>query len=170
MQTESVKATAVQQGMRLATAKLIEALKDGKVGDVLTDEEMFAICERKTMPDVDGYGNLQSAIRHVEKNYGLVWRRVAGARCIKCLDGVERCGVIASNRRHIGKVARRAVAVGRTIQVDELPELERATALVQVAQLQAVEQFARTQTTKRLVARKATGAPDMSKLLEAFTK
>jgi hypothetical protein len=170
MQTESVKATAVQQGMRLATAKLIEALKDGKVGDVLTDEEMFAICERKTMPGGNGYVNLQSAIRHVEKNYGLVWRRVATAGCIKCLDGVERCGVLASNRRHIGKVSRRALVVGRSIQVDELPESERTEALVQVAQLQAVEHFSRTETTKRLVARKATAAPDMAKLLEVFAK
>ncbi len=89
MQTESVKATAVQQGMRLATSKLIEVLSAGKVGDVLTDEQLFAICERKTMPGGDGYVNLLSAIRHVErKKYGLVWRRVAAAGCIKCLGEV----------------------------------------------------------------------------------
>ena len=58
--------------------------------------------------------------------------------------------------------------MGRSIQVDELPESERTEALVQVAQLQAVEHFSRTETTKRLVARKATAAPDMAKLLEAF--
>ena len=88
MQTESVKATAVQQGMRLATAKLIEVLSAGKVGDVLTDEQLYTICERKTMPVGNGYVNLQSAIRHVLKNYGLVWRRVATAGCIKCLGEV----------------------------------------------------------------------------------
>lgn len=170
MQTESVKATAVQQGMGLETAKLIELLKGGKVGDVLTDEEMFAICERKTMPGGDGYGNLQSAIKHVETNYGLVWRRVKMTGSIKCYDDQEKYGVIGSMRRHIGKVSRRALVVGRSIQVDELPESERTEALVQVAQLKAIEQFSRTEMTKRLVARKATAAPDMAKLLQAFEK
>jgi len=170
MDTQNVKATAVRQGMRLATSKLIEVLSAGKVGDVLTDEQLYTICGRKTMPDGDGYGNLQSAIKHVETNYGLVWRRVKMTGSIKCYDDQEKYGVIRSMRRHVGKVSRRALVVGRSIQVEQLPEAERTEVLVQVAQLKAIEQFSRTEMTKRLVARKATAAPDMAKLLEAFTK
>lgn len=168
MGTEQITATPVQAGMRLSTSQLIDVLKEGKVGDVKTDEKLKEICGRDTAPGGDGYGNLASAIRHVQRNYGITWKRVVGAGCIKCLSSTEKDGVVESNRKHISRVAKRSIQIAKTIDINELPESDRQTAIVKIVQMQAIGQFSSTQTTKKLAARNVTSPPDVSKLLEAF--
>ena len=168
MQKEDVRATAVPTGMRLATAQLIEKLKDGKAGDVLTDVELSSLCGKTTGVGCDGYANLMSAIRHVLNNYGKTWQRVSGSGCIKCADDPEKVSRIRSKLSHITRTARRELKVAKTINISALPPEEQMKALAVSSQLGVLEQFGSSRATKALETRGTMKAPNMAKLLEMF--
>ena len=170
MDKEFVKATPVQGGMRVSTAKLIDALKIGKEGDVLTDEELTTLCGRNTAVGQDGYDNLASAIRHTLNNYQLTWRRVRSSGCVKCLGPSEKLALMEQKRHHINRQAKTVIKVAKTVQVGDLPADERASFLIQTAQLQAVYLFAKTTTTKKLLAAGNIHEPDPQRLLDVFRK
>ena len=56
-----------ESGLSPVTSKLIDLLKKGQIGDILTDEEMTSHCGKDTRPNYKGYGNLQTAIKRVRK-------------------------------------------------------------------------------------------------------
>lgn len=153
-----------------AAAKLIERLKTGKPGDVITDEELRELTKLDCSPSGKGYSCLQTAIRHCERNHGVVWRREAKAGAIKCLDPSEVAEVANGYRRHIGRVSRRAVGVLNTINPNQLPESERPSVHATLAQLGAITMFAGGDMQKKLVARNIAQPPELGKLLEAFPK
>lgn len=153
-----------------AAAKLVDRLKTGKPGELLTDEALSAIAGRDCSVGGNGYACLQTAIRKVERDFAIVWRREAKAGAIKCLAPSEVAEVANGYRRHIGKTSRRAVRVLNTIDPNLLPEKERPAAHATAAQLGAIAMFASGDTTKKLAARNIAQAPDLGKLLEAFPK
>lgn len=166
--TSDVAATAVPQGMRLSTAKLIEALKGGRAGDVLTDEQLSQHCGRPTAVGGSGYGNLQSAIRHVLTNYGICWQRVVGSGCIKCIDSGEKAQRLGRKLKHIHRTARREMKVAQTIDMHAIANDEKPEVLATIAALGVMHQFAGKRSIKALAARKATSAPDLQRMLAAF--
>lgn len=170
MQTVEANVIAGPQGMRLATAQLIEKLKEGKQGDVLTDEELSSLCGRKTCVNGDGYHNLMQAIKNVERNHGLVWQRVAGSGCIKCITDEEKLARLGGKIDHIGRVARREMNVGATINLSALPKDRQMEAGAKVAVLGLHRQFGTKKAVKALETRGTMKAPDMAKMLEMFQK
>jgi hypothetical protein len=138
------------QGISPTTAKLIERLKDGKPGDVLSDAELGEICGRETKPGEEGYQNLRSAIRYTMRHHNVYWERIIDAGQIKCLNGPE---TLTSNRRDFRMINRRAkFSAGklRTVNPETLNLPDRSQYFTNRAQLGALTMFSATKTTKRL--------------------
>lgn len=137
-------------GIAPQTAKLIDRFKDWKPGDVASDTELSALIGRDTSPGGDGYGNLASAIRYVQRHYGLVIERVRSARAVKCLNAGETISSVNRGRRHIGKCARKEGGKLKQVDVSKLEGPEKTEALVLRAQLGAVATYASASTQKKL--------------------
>lgn len=147
---------------------LIERLKTGKPGDILTDEELTAICGRNTASGGKGCGALSSAIRYCTANHGIVWQRERGASAIKCLNSSEVVNKVRSSASSIHRKAGRTLKVAATVKLAELTPEEVRDHNVLCAQIGAVRLFASGDTRKKLEARNATSVPDIGKLIEQF--
>lgn len=152
-------------GMRLATSRLIDRLRTGKVGDTCTDEELSGVCERNTRVGENGYGYLQSAIRHVLRHYELVWKRIPGANAIRCLGASETIDLAKSKTRSIARQARRTTVQLKAVAT-EVTEENRTAYLVSVAQAGTLAQMASDAGRKKLEARGITSPLDLGRLLE----
>jgi hypothetical protein len=170
----SVASTAVEVSrsyapgtVRLATAKLVELLKDGEVGDVKTDEEMEVVCGKRTGVGENGYGYLQTALRVVLRDYGRLWKRTPGAGCIKCLTVQEGLEWSASRLRSACRASKRSVqglqAMGQHASVDEMVHVN-----AMLAQHGTLAVLASSSQTKKLVSRKMSESVDPKKLLTAL--
>lgn len=163
-----VKQVQIRPHMRLETVKLIEALKQGKVGDTKTDEELKAICGKDTFVGGAGYAYLQSAIRHVLNNEPhLVWQRVTGAGCIKCLGAPEVASTADSVRRSTCRREKRVVRQMRAVYKDA-EDGEQKELGMRMAVHGTLAAMASSQMAKKLEARDVSEAADPAKLLEAM--
>lgn len=178
--TEQVEATTVSRtNVRwprcLATLRLIDVLKEGKVDTTFSDEELTVTCARDTRPTNpetgrpgNGYGYLSSAIRHVLAEYGLVYQRVHKAGCIKCIGAEEVLGIADAARKSTHKREKRTVRKMTAVYADASDQ-ERTMLNQKLAVHGALVEFASARLTKRLVAsNKTVAVPSMAKLLEAL--
>ncbi len=170
METERQNVYAFEHGLSPATAKLVDLLKLGNVGDFLTDERMTGHCGRDTSVHGTGYGNLQTAIGRVERFHSLVWRRVTGAGSIKCLNDEEKAALGNSS---IGKIKRESSRTDRVLSLVEMANLSedgQKKYLVGCTQIRTIAMMSKPATSKKLLVRGVTKSPDLDKLLEAFEK
>lgn len=167
MNTEVTQSHAVP-GMRLETVKLIDALKDGKPGDTFADEQLQAICGKDTRVTGDGYSYLGSAIRHCRNNYSVVWERVKGAGCVKCLAWDEVGESVDGDRRRIHRRARVACKKLGTVDIQDVPEEQRVGFLAKAAHVGTLAAISDKASLKKLEARSITQPLDLKKLLEAM--
>lgn len=158
----------VISGMTLFTSKLIEQLRSGPVGKTLTLSELSAACGRDVNVGEPGYGNLQSAIRHVVRNYGFVWKLVRSAGMIKCLDAGEVLADGKGDLESIGRRSRKAMRKLQTVKETDLKNGDLIEFHSLVAQHGTLSMFASASATKALAARKANEAPNFQALLEMF--
>lgn len=159
----------VARGMSPSTIAIVELLKAGKPGDVLTDAALTVACGRDTRPQGVGYANLQTAIGHVLKNHGVLWERERGANAIKCLVDREKVGSADKDRRHIQRKTKHAIRKLSSVDRKALTVSENSQVNAMTAQLSAVELFSRPETRKKLEAKQAATVPDVSKLIEQFS-
>lgn len=156
-------------GIVAATAQLIAAMKDGKPGDVMSDERLAAIAGKSCSPGGDGYANLATAIKHLEgESTPVVWRREKGARCIRCLDPHGCIAVAHDGRKRIHRISKRSVGVLNTVKPEQLPEGKRTEFYALVATQGTMAWLSSTKAHRKLVAKKATEPADMRKLLASF--
>lgn len=158
----------ILHGLSLFTVKLIDLLKAGKVGDMLTDEELSAACGRNVSVKGDGYGNLASAIRNVRRNHGLVWDRIRGAGVIECKGFDGKLSIVDSDRKSIGRRAKRSLSVMRTIDAADVPNDKRTQLNVRLAQMGVLSAMASGNTTKAMEARTCGPVIDHKRLLSAI--
>lgn len=166
MENEVKRFTAIA-GLHVATAQLIEKLKDGKPGDTLTDVQLAEVCGHPTGVGEQGYCYLQTAIKYVRK-LGIVWERLRGGGCVKCLEPVERS---LSARRYLGfghRRIKRAVMVGASVNIEELPEDRRAQHGAMMSQLRVVSLFSKPSASKQFETVQIPQKPDLHKMLELF--
>jgi hypothetical protein len=164
-QTE-VRRIMVPHGISLPTAKLIEKIKDGKPGDVLSDADLTAACGRPTEPEGSGYANLMSAISYVRRMHGVVWERVRAERCIKCLNPKEILSTADASAGKIRRESMKSVQKLRTIVLDNLEESERPAVLSRMAQHGTLAQFAKADSRKKFEAGNVSAAISPAKMLE----
>jgi hypothetical protein len=150
--------------MMLPTSKLIGTLRDGPIGATRTDEELSRIAERDTRVGGNGYGYLQSAIRHVLRHHQLVWKRIPGAGAIRCLGGSETITYARSRTKGIARSARRTVQQLRAVERDVAPETQ-SEYLVTMAVAGTLQQLASDSGRKKLEARGIDSPLDLGKLL-----
>jgi len=165
---EKKEVYAFEQGLSPATAKLIDRLKTGKIDDVITDEELKSLCGKATRPNHQGHGNLATAIKRVERDSGLVWRRINGANAIKCLDAYGIASVVKSNVQRIRKRSKRTMSVGKLADISKLNDDEKKHLLVNLAQAGTICLITKSKTMTKLLERGITTPVDEGKLLEAF--
>ncbi len=163
-----VTRTSAVPGMRLETVKLIDALKTGKPGDTYTDEQLQQICDKDTRVTGDGYSYLGSAIRHCRNNHGVVWERVKGAGCIKCLNWEEVGESVDGDRRRIHRRAKVSCKKIATVDLAVVPEAGRVAFLAKAAHVGTLAAISDKGSQKKLEARKVTEPLDLKKLLEAM--
>ena len=107
------------------TQRAIDRLKEGSPGNTLDRNQMEAIIGRKCGHTDLGYGNVCTAIRHVESNFGVVWRWCRAAKVWLCLDDSEVVGVAGVGIQRARRTAGRAVRVGQCVDVTKLDETTR---------------------------------------------
>lgn len=166
--TEETKRFRSVPGMHVCTSQLIDRIKDGKAGDVLTDEELSRLCGRNTCVGGDGYGYLNSAINHVLKQYGIVWKRERGANAIKCLEPEEIISTSEQDRKHIHRVGRRTVRRLGTVDIEQLPPTARKAHSLQFAQMATIAAFSSKNTQKKLEVREKVEPLNMAKMIEMW--
>lgn len=166
--TEQVMIQPFRAGMCRHTAAAVEVFKEGKPADTKTREEMAAIIGR----DVDigslGYGNVMSAIRHVERLFGIVWRWDKSSQCFRCLNSSQAVADAQQSLRRSGKFARKALLTSSTVKVEELTEEERGQYRATCIQAELTRLSVNGDIHKRLSACAEVKSVDAKKLMSLF--
>lgn len=139
-----------RHGLCYHTSKAIEHLKAGSHGDIVTRDQMAKIIDRDCSTGSLGYGNVNSAIRIVERESRIIWRWSREDAAWKCLGDSEQ---VAESQREIKrsrKHAKRSLTVAAAVQVAKLNEQERIAHNVNVSVAGAVVLFGGGATRKRL--------------------
>jgi len=163
-------------GMRRATVLLIERLKQGKPGDSLTDAELTALCGKDTRAVCqdgtrkagDGYGYLQTAMRHCLREYGILWRRVVGEGRVECIPNEAKVEVANAVRRHMHRQSKYAMRVLGSVDTAALNHDQRREHLIATAIQGTLLQASAPTTVKRLAQNNNPQPLDMHKLLAAM--
>ena len=114
-----VKVNGTFSAMCYGTKQAIHRLKDGKQGDEITPGEMTDVIGKdcRTNP---GYGNVQTAIRHVQNNYSVCWRWVKSQQAYRCLTDAERVTLETQENAKARRAARRGLKVAATVNIQNL--------------------------------------------------
>lgn len=155
-------------GIHFISSMLVDRLKSGKPGDVITDEEMRELCGKDTRPGGDGYCYLATAIKICLKEHRVVWKRTRGAWCIKCLVLEELLLVAKTNSVRIHKTAKKSIETMQTVSLDVIPEVKRPEYLARMAQFGTIAAFTKKDTQEKMIARNICQPFDVQKMLEAM--
>lgn len=123
-----------RSSMSLWTSRAIDALKDGKPGDVIAPEDMEAKVGRSCKCGDSGYANVLSAINHVTRNFGVVWKWQRAISAWKCLEPAEASAESTSLVGAARRRASRSLAVAATVDPGKLDEPTRRDHSLTVAQ------------------------------------
>jgi len=159
-----------QHGVSPITTTLIERLKTGKQGDVITDEEIQAITGLDCSPNHRGYGKLQTAIRRCLHDFNILWERQRNGRCILCLNDLQIAERTGNEVSGVRRKTRRAIDKSAIVDVAKLPGPERLSFSVRQIQLGAARLFTENRTAKQLQLRGIITEPEPVKMLEAFMR
>jgi hypothetical protein len=114
-----------RHGLAFGTSKAIDKMKVGKHGDTITRDEMSQITGESCELLSRGYSHVQSAIRRVEVEFGVVWRWHRELQAWYCLDDSERVKCAGGLNRVIAKRANRSLRVSATVDDANLSESDR---------------------------------------------
>jgi hypothetical protein len=146
----------------------VEFLKNGQPGDTVTRQRMSEIVTRECSVHGPGYGNVNSAIRHVEKVHGIVWRWCRERKAWACLTDPER---VTETRSGLGRARRqttRALHVATTVDAEKLDGNTRDEHRVNMATASMIHLCASGGFRKRLTEIKDSrlSQPDPRKLID----
>ena len=166
--TAEVKQVRVIGTCGRVTSKLIAALKDGAPGDEQTHEDLADLAGGAVSVGERYYGNLQRALAHVARVYGVAWQNVRGEHRIRCMGVEERIATTRSGLKSTGRKARKLTHIIDGMDFRHATDAQKTQALVLAAQAGAVAVLSHGTTTQRLIDRKATATPPTLALLAAF--
>lgn len=148
-QYKNANSVPVVRNYALETNKLIQRLKDGMPGDIVTDDEMSDLIGKSTQPGGAGYNYLQSAMRYC-LHQGVRWERMRKQRAIKCLDSSETLKHGERGIKLLGRAARRETRKIGTVKRAELSQEESKRFGVVSSQLQTLTYMSSKPAAKRL--------------------
>lgn len=164
------QATPMHGSRCVWTSKAIDAMKGGKPGDKITREQMTAILGRDCSVGQRGYGNVQSAINHVESTYSVAWKWSREQQAWICLDSSGKA-IEAKHRGDSGaRKIRRGLRIAATVDRSALGKDELATLDRTVIQLEMARVSMSSPMTKRIESSGAVKPPDldaMAKLMQS---
>lgn len=162
------EAPLVSGRLAYSTSQAVEAMKHGKPGDAFTRDEMAAKIGRSCATGSLGYGNVNSAIRHVETQYGVVWRWSKADQAWVCLDGRQCVGESHSLISAARKRVRRSLSVAKTVDKEELDADTRREHNLNVAVTGMMMAGSSSQFRTRLGALPRLTQPETSRVLALF--
>jgi len=168
MGTTQAKRLLVIGNYRKQTIDLIGRLMDGTPGDVLADDELQSVCGMPTGTGQDGYPYLLSAIKYVQRNGNVVWKRVRGEGCIRCCNAEE---IIKTAKGAVGGIRRRTRKIARSLDIagtQELTDDQRREANTLAAQVGTLTMMTSRKAVKVIEERQEM--PSREKLLAVFMK
>ncbi len=132
------------------TAKAIERFKTGHAGDTFTRAQMADIIGRSCESQTNGYGNVNSAIIHVEREHGVIWRWDKGLQAWKCLHDHEKVVDVSGKIKRSRKLAKRAIRVATHTDTSRLTDDQRRDHNLNTAQAGLLYLFGGGPFRKRL--------------------
>lgn len=165
---ENTQSVAHIPGLHIATSLLVQRMKDGKPGDVITDEELTKTCGHDTRSGKRGYGFLGTAIKKCLADHRIVWKRTRGAWCIKCLGHAEIISGVESDTKKIHRTAKTATVKLNTVPAAELAPLERTQYFARLAHMGSLAMFTKKETFKKIETRNINAPFDVQKMLDAM--
>jgi len=162
-----------RHGLCYHTSKAIDLLKTGKPGDMITRKEMAKAIDRDCATNTKGYGNVNTAIRRVEREFHIVWRWSRADRAWKCLGSADSVNEAKRHSESARKQARRSLTVSAAVKVSELTTEQRLAHNVNVAVAGAVVLFAGKRGRDRLLEAESIHTPtygDLEKLFHSEQK
>ena len=114
-----------RHGMRYATSAAIDKLKLGKPGDTLDREAMAIAIKESCELGTPGYGSVNTAIKHCETNYQIVWRWDRDLKAYKCLNSSESVRIGGQLMRRARTKAKRSLRVASSVDEKKLTNEER---------------------------------------------
>lgn len=154
--------------LHYSTSKAVDAMKAGKEGDTFTREELATIIGRNCDIGSLGYGNVNSAIRHVESNHGIVWRWDTNRQAWVCLGPSECVNETRATIRQARKRARRAMTVAKAVDVARLDDDTRREHNLNVAVSGMLLGGSSSGFRKKLAEQPSISQPDRTKLAALF--
>lgn len=119
------EAKTFRHGMRYATSAAIDKLKLGKPGDTITRDDMAKVVKESCELGTPGYGSVNTAIKHCETNYQVVWRWDRDLKAYKCLNNSESVRVGGQLMRRARTKAKRSLRVASSVDEKKLTDEER---------------------------------------------
>ncbi len=120
--------------MCIHTSRAVDALKEGKPGDLISRDDMAKIIGRDCDSGSNGYGNVRSAADHVRATFGVVWNWDKSAQAWRCLNDIEKSELSISGvkkaRRTIGKSLKVAALVNEDALSDDQKKEHRLNCVV----------------------------------------
>ena len=166
--TEQTVVEPFRSGMCRHTAAAVEVFKAGTPGSTKTREEMAKTIGRDVEHGSLGYGNVMSAIRHVERMCGIVWRWDKTSQVFRCLNSSQAVADAQQSLRRSGKFARKALLTSSTVKVEELTEEERGQYRATCIQAELTRLSVNGDIHKRLSAVNEVKTVDAKKLMSLF--
>jgi len=163
------KSIEVYHPCGLVTSKLIERLKAGNTGDIITDFELTGICGKDTRSGKAGYNALCRAIHHTLKHYGICWQRVRKENLIKCSNNAEKMQAAQSCVHSAGKSTKKSLEYSSTVDIDTLTPEQRSQFLVTTAQAGMIHHLTTRKVQKKMLSQKMYEPVSPEKLLAALT-
>ena len=154
--------------MHYTTAKAIEVLKHGTPGQTITRAAMAEEIGRSCELGTNGYGNVNSAIRHVENHHGVVWRWDREAKAWRCLGAGECVTESETQIKGARKRAARSLRVAKAVDVAKLDDDQRRDHNLNVAVASMLTATGGGAFRKRLAEKPSLRQPDTGKVLALF--
>jgi hypothetical protein len=137
------------------TVRLIEWLKNGKIGDEYTDDHLKEVSGLDCSPGGRGYSHLQSAIRHVERENLIAWRRMPGQNKIRCLNPSEIANESECKVKSISRQAKRQSRRLSLVKISDVPESDRTRYTALTAQIGTIALMSSGRTRRAIESRGA---------------
>lgn len=111
--------------MKVHASRAVDAMKDGKPGDIIRLERMEEIIGRPCGNQTAGRGNVASAIKHVLRNYHVAWEWDRSAKGWRCLSSVDKLEVMPRRMKRARSCVARGMAIISTASMDDLTPDQR---------------------------------------------
>lgn len=167
--TTATNTEAFRSGMSLYTSRAIDRLQTGKEGDHITRDEMTKVVGRDCSANGNGYSAVQSAIKKVERERGIVWRWIKSEQAWVCLNDHQKVGEVSRYKVKATRVARRGIRVAATVDAKKLTQDELKEYSISAAQLSVLEMTGRGDTTKKLAGGVDVKTPKLEDMLKVFS-